>query len=60
MILSTVAEKLKRGSKDDFRGYHFEASLILQAVSWYLRYLLSHRDIEELFREGGWAVTTSP
>ena len=26
-------------------------SLILQAVCWYLRYPLSYRDIEELFRE---------
>ena len=33
MILSAIAEKLKRRSKDDFKGRHFEASLILQAVS---------------------------
>ena len=38
MILSAIAERLKRRSKDDFRGRHFEAPLILQAVSWYLRY----------------------
>jgi len=43
--------KLKRRSKDDFKSRHSEASLILQAVSWYLRYPLSYRDIEELFRE---------
>jgi len=49
MILSAIAEKLKRRSKDDFKGRHFEAALILQAVSWYLRYPLSYRDIEELF-----------
>src|SRR4051794_29742588 len=48
MILSTIAEKLKRRSKGDFKGRHFGASLILQAVSWYLRYSLSYRDIEEL------------
>jgi hypothetical protein len=30
----------------DFKGRHFEASLILQAISWYLRYLLSYRDIQ--------------
>ena len=53
MILSAIAEKLKRRSKDDFKGRHFEAALILQAVSWYLRYPLSYRDIEELFRERG-------
>ena len=42
MILRAIAEKLKRRSKDDFRGRHFEASLILQAVSWYERYPLSY------------------
>ena len=40
MILSAIAERLKRRSKDDFKGRHFEVSLILQAVSWYLRYSL--------------------
>jgi hypothetical protein len=29
-----MAEKLKRRSKDDFKGRHFEVSLILQAVPW--------------------------
>src|SRR3954453_2496572 len=33
MIQSAIAAKLKRRSKDDFKGRHFEASLILQAVS---------------------------
>src|SRR4051794_29657422 len=56
MILSAIAERLKRRSKDDFRGRHFEAPLILQAVCWYLRYPLSYRDIEELFRERGLPV----
>src|SRR3954453_365229 len=36
-----------------FKGRHFEAALIVQAVSWYLRYPLSYRDIEELFLEHG-------
>ena len=35
MILSAIAAKLKRRSKDDFKGRHFEAGLIVQAVSWY-------------------------
>src|SRR3954451_16868263 len=30
------------------KGRHFEASLILQAVCWYLRYPLSYRDIVRL------------
>ena len=59
MILSAIAEKLKRRSKDDFKGWHFEAALILQAVSWYLRYPLSYRDIEELFLERGLEVDHS-
>ena len=41
------------------KGRHFEASLILQAVCWYLRYPLSYRDIEEMFRERGLAVDHS-
>ena len=41
MILSAIAAKLKHRSKDDFKGRHFEAGLIVQAVSWYLRYPLS-------------------
>ncbi len=45
MILSAITAKLKRRSKDDFKGRHFEAGLIVQAVSWYLRYPLSYRDM---------------
>src|SRR3712207_7940629 len=56
MILNALAEKLKRRSKTDLKGRHYEASLILQAVSWYLRYPLSYRDIEELFLERGLEV----
>jgi len=33
-----------------------EAWLILQAVSWYLRYPLSYRNLEEMFFERGFAV----
>src|SRR4051794_24250728 len=56
MILNAIAETLKRRSKSDFKGRHFEASLILQAVCWNLRYPLSFRDIEELFLERGLAA----
>jgi IS6 family transposase len=59
MILNALVEKLKHRAKDDFKGRHFEASLILQAVSWSLRSPLSSRDIEELFRERGLAVDHS-
>ncbi len=51
MILHAIAAKLKQRAKADFRGRHFDATLIVQAVSWYLRYPLSYRDIEELFRK---------
>jgi transposase, IS6 family len=60
MIPNALVERLQRRSKHDFKGRHFEASLILQAVSWYLRYPLSYRDIEELFLEHGLEVTTAP
>ena len=52
--------ELKRRSKDDFKGRHFEAALIVQAVSWYLRYPLSYRDIEELFLNVASRWTTPP
>jgi transposase, IS6 family len=45
MILNALVEQLKRRSKDDFKGRHFEATLILQAVSWSLRDPLSSRDV---------------
>ncbi|MBG6148632.1 hypothetical protein IWQ51_006798 [Labrenzia sp. EL_142] len=41
MILTAIADKLKRQSKYDFKGRQFEAWLIIQAVSWYLRKVLS-------------------
>lgn len=40
MILTALAEKLKRRAKDDFRGRHFGPRLIIQAAPWYLRYPL--------------------
>src|SRR5918993_4197682 len=42
-----------------FKGRPFEATLILQVVSWYLRYPLSYRDIEEMLLERGLAVDHS-
>jgi len=59
MILSAIAAKLKSRSKDDFKGRHFEAGLIVQAVSWYLRSPLSYRDVEELLLERGLEVDHS-
>ncbi|TCP75012.1 hypothetical protein C8J31_13515 [Rhizobium sp. PP-CC-2G-626] len=45
MILNAIAEKLKRQSKDDFKGMHFEAWLIVQAVAWYSSYPQSYSDL---------------
>ena len=59
MILNALVERLKRRAKDDFKGRPFEATLILQAVAWYLRYPLSYRDIEELVLERGLEVDHS-
>ena len=59
MILNALVEQLKRRAEADFKGRHFEAALILQAVSWYLRYPLSYRDIEEMFLERGLEVDHS-
>lgn len=33
MILNAIAEKLKRQSRDYFKGQHFEVWLIVQAVT---------------------------
>lgn len=46
-LLNAIVEKQKHQSKDDFEGRHFEAWLIEQAMTWYLRYRLSHRDLED-------------
>jgi len=59
MILNAIAEKLKRRSKDDFQGRHFETWLIMQAVAWYLRHPLSYRDLEEMLQERGFEVDHS-
>ncbi len=59
MILSAIAAKPKQRAKADFKSRHDAAALIVQAVSWYLRYPLSYRDIEELFLERGLEVDHS-
>jgi IS6 family transposase len=57
MILRAIAEKLKR--RNGFKDRHFEALLILPAISWYLPHPLSYRDIEEPFLERGLEVDHS-
>lgn len=53
MIPSGIAAKLTRCARADVRGRHSAASLIDEAVSWYLRDPLSCRDREDLFPERG-------
>nr|MBA2303301.1 IS6 family transposase [Acidobacteriota bacterium] len=36
-----------------FAGFRFPPEVITVAVRWYLRYGLSHRDVEELLAERG-------
>jgi transposase-like protein len=60
MILSAIAERLKRRSKGDFKGRHFEASLILQAISWYLRYPLSTVTLRSCSGSPAWRWITPP
>jgi transposase, IS6 family len=59
MILNALALTLKREAHGDFQGRHFEATLIMQAVSWYLRYALGYRDIKEMVLERGLTVDRS-
>lgn len=56
MLLNAIAERLKRQSKDDFKGRHFEAWRIVQAVTWYLRYPLSYQNLEEMVQEHGLVI----
>jgi transposase-like protein len=39
--------------KSAFTGFRFPSEVIVVAVRWYLRYCLSHRDVEELLIERG-------
>ncbi len=59
MILSALVARLKRRFKGDFKGCHYDATLILQAVSWPLRYSPSYRNIEEMLPERGLEIDYS-
>ena len=58
-MLRSFQDKLFSKWRGDFKGRHFEASMIIQAVSWYLLYALSYRDIEQMYRERGTSVDHS-
>ncbi|MDQ3230492.1 MAG: IS6 family transposase, partial [Pseudobdellovibrionaceae bacterium] len=42
-----------------FKGRHFQKSLILTSIRWYLSYKLSTRDLEEMMAERGVEVDHS-
>jgi transposase-like protein len=54
--INAISETLKRHSRDDFKGRHYDAWLIVQAFTWYLRYPLSYRDFGKMFLERGFEV----
>jgi transposase-like protein len=42
-----------------FKGRHFQKEMILHSIRWYLAYVLSYRDIEEIIKERGFDVDHS-
>ena len=54
----------------DFKGFHHPKSVVLYAVTFYLRYSVSYRDLEEILEERGvdvdhatlnrWVIKLSP
>jgi transposase, IS6 family len=44
---------VKTGKKNPFKGRQFTAEIILWAVRWYLRFLISYRDLECMLADHG-------
>ena len=42
--------------KNEFRGRHFTADVILWAVRWYLQFPISYRDLERMLADRGVSV----
>jgi len=42
--------------ENTFKWRHYQSAVILLAVRWYLKYLLSYRDLEEMMIEQGLSV----
>ena len=53
MMLSVIAAKLKQGARSDFRGWHYEAAIIVQAVSRYLTFPLENPETAPNVRRTG-------
>jgi transposase, IS6 family len=52
MILNAIAEKLKRQSKDDFKGRHFEAWLIAKGANAHREMRLRARAVKRIASMG--------
>ncbi len=44
----------------DFKGSHYPKDVVLYAVSFYVRYAVSYRDLEEILAERGVAFDRTP
>src|SRR5207247_8509645 len=44
---------MSKQSQNPFKWRHFQCDIIMLRVSWYLRYTLSYRDLEEMMLEQG-------
>jgi transposase-like protein len=47
---------MKRSRPTILRGRHFEPEIVATCVRWYLRFLLSLRNVEEMMAERGLMV----
>jgi hypothetical protein len=45
--------KFPMGAAELFKGRHFDATVIVRCVRWYLAYKLSSRDLVEIIAERG-------
>ena len=51
--MRTLRPRLAPATGSTFAGFSFLPDVIVLAVRWYLRFALSHRDVEELLAERG-------
>jgi transposase-like protein len=42
--------------QNDFKWRHFQGDVILWAVRWYCKYVISYRELEEMLQERGITV----
>ena len=51
--MTTPRPRTPASARSTFAGFCFPSEIIVLAVCWYLRFALSHRDVEELLAERG-------